>query len=276
MKLSILIVSYNVGHLLRRCLTELAGSESGVAARPPFEVVVVDNASTDPEVLEVRESFPSVTWVQFSRNLGFSAAVNAGAAAATGEYYLLLNPDTELSCDKVSAMVDAFVGVPGASAMGYRQVDEFGEVQLSVGLEPGYFSELGRKFLQRRFDRGGRWARAVVERWLQVTRPVSWVAGSALMVRRNDFEQIGGFDEGFFLYFEDIDFCLRLARRVGPVYFEPAITLVHRRGQSAKTNSVQAEAAYRRSQLYFWGKHRGWIHQQVMKNYLRLRGQSPD
>ncbi len=276
MKLSILIVSYNVGDLLRRCLERLVSGDAGGAGASSFEVVVVDNASSDPEVENVRASFPNITWVQLPNNLGFSAAVNAGAAVADGELYLLLNPDTEVDPGGIAGMVEAFLRIPDAGAMGYRQVDEHGELQLSVGLEPGYFNELGRKLLQRRFDRGGRWARAVVERWLGVTRRVSWVAGSALMVRRDAFEVVEGFDEGFFLYFEDIDFCLRLSAAVGPVYFEPGVTLIHRRGQSAKTSQGAAAAAYRRSQLYFWGKHRGRLHQRVMKGYLRLRGQSPD
>lgn len=281
MKLSLLIVSYNAGQLLRECVESLEPAAQGsgqlVEGEPlEVEVIVVDNASVDPEVAAVRRDFPWVRWVQSPENRGFSAAVNEGAACSKGELLLLLNPDTRVGPEGLAEMTRAFLARQNAAGMGFRQVDAEGELQLSVGLKPGFGTELVRRVVQRGFDRGGSVARAVVDRWLGKARKVSWVAGSVLMVRRRDFDAVAGFDEGFFLYFEDIDFCLRLGEAVGPVWFEPSVTLVHHRGQSARTASAASDRAYRESQLYFWGKHRGRLHRGVMAAWLRVRGKHPE
>jgi GT2 family glycosyltransferase len=96
-----------------------------------------------------------------------------------------------------------------------------------------------------------------------------------LLVRRSAFEAAGGFDENFFLFFEDIDFCLRLRRGGGRVVYDPAITILHHRGASAAQVPAKAKLAYRRSQLYFWGKHRPAWESALLRFYLRTKGELP-
>lgn len=267
MGISVLVVSYRVPALLGRCLGSLADAH---------EIVVVDNASNDGSAELVRARFPKATLIAWEENRGFSAAVNAAAAAATGDKLLVLNPDTELASGALSDMERALdTAGEDVWAMGFRQVDSEGAFQLAVGPAPSLVGELVRMVVQRRLDAGDRWLGRLVDRWLGKTRDVSWVGGSALLVRRRAYEAVGGFDDGFFLYFEDADLCLRLRAAGGRVVYHPGITLVHHGGASAAENRDHARRAYRQSQLRYWEKHRGAGVARVIALYQRLRGVAP-
>lgn len=265
MKLSVLVVSYEVRDLLRGCLASLGAD---------VEIVVVDNASRDGTPEMVRTEFPRVKLVSWEENRGFSAAVNAAARLASGDAFLLLNPDAQLPVDAHGRMLAFFDANPDAWAVGFRQVDEHGRFQLAFGLQPSLAAELLRQAVQRRLDKGDDRLATLLDRFTQ-RAPVAWVAGSSLLVRRSAFERVGGFDERFFLYFEDIDFCLRLQQAGGLVYYEPFLTVEHRRGASAAKSNGLARRAYRESQLYFWEKHRGRLMRYLVHAYLAVRGESP-
>ena len=268
MQVSVLIVSYNVRSKLQRCLASLARA-AGTAL---CDVVVVDNASPDDSAAMVAAEFPHVNLVAWPENRGFSAAVNAAAQRAEGGAFLLLNPDTELPEDGLPRMLASLQAQDQAAAVGFRQVDAEGRFQLAVGPKPTLLGELARRTVQRRLDSGSKLTGWALDRWLGAPRRVPWVAGSSLLVWRAAFEAAGGFDERFFLYFEDIDFCLRLAQQGGRVYYDPTVTLLHHRGVSAATVSVAAQRAYRRSQVLFWGLHRGpWL-RLLMQGYTWARG----
>lgn len=258
-QISILIVSYNVCALLRRCLASLP---------PEADVVVVDNASADASATMVESEFAAVRLVRMPHNAGFSAAINAGAAVASGDAFLLLNPDTQLPEGALSKMACALAHSPDTAAVGFRQVDADGVFQLACGPEPTFCGELGRRFVQRRLDRGSQLTARLLDTLLAKRRRMAWVAGSSLLVWRAAFERIGGFDEGYFLFFEDIDFCLRLRAPAQGVYYDPAVTLLHHRGASAKTAKRKSELAYRQSQLRFWRTHRGAIWGRLMAAYI--------
>lgn len=266
MKTSVIIVSYNVSTLLQQCLESLSGA---------YEVIVVDNASSDGSVELVRMHFPNVKLIASPENRGFSWAVNQGAKVATGDIFLILNPDTQLSSGGITRMEQALAAYQDAWAMGFRQVDDAGNFQLAIGLEPSIVTELLRRFVQRRLDRGAHWLGKLLDSVLIDTVSVPWVAGSSLLVYRHAFERIGGFDERYFLFFEDIDFCLRLRKSGGRIYYNPYVTLLHHRGQSAKKSAGIAARAYRESQLLFWQEHRGKYYRLLIQCYLRLRGLMP-
>ena len=268
MQVSVLIVSYNVRSKLQRCLTSLRRAAGHVLR----DIVVVDNASPDASASMVAANFPDVKLIAWANNRGFSAAVNAAAARAEGDAFLLLNPDTELPAGALPRMLAALQQHPQAAAVGFRQVDAAGRFQLAVGPQPSLWSELLRRTVQRRLDAGSALTGWALDRWLRSARPVPWVAGSSLLVGRTAFEEVGGFDERFFLYFEDIDFCLRLAQKGGLVYYDPSVTLLHHRGVSAATAQAAAARAYRQSQVRFWSLHSGpWQHL-FMRGYVWARG----
>lgn len=264
MSTSILIVSYNTRELSLRCIGSLP---------PEAEVIVFDNASSDGSVAAIRNSFPRVRVIESPANLGFSVGVNRSASLATGDKLLILNPDTELPPGTLARMEAALDGSePKVWAMGFRQVDAEGFFQLAVGPRPTLIAELSRRWIQRRLDRRNRLVARLMDRWLSRRRRVPWVAGSALLVRRDAFSRVNGFDERFFLYFEDIDFCLRIGSAGGRVVYEPGLTLIHHRGASARQAEGAARRAYRQSQLYYWGKHRGELVRRLVALYQRAGG----
>jgi GT2 family glycosyltransferase len=266
MRISVLIVSYNVRDLLARCLASV---------RHAHQVVVIDNGSSDGSVAMVRQQFPDVEIEEHSDNRGFAVATNRAARRATGDAFLLLNPDTVLQQGGVQQMARALEQRAGASALGFRQVDENGRFQLSVGPWPWLSLDLVRRAVQRSLDKGNSWLAGVLDRAMRWPLPVPWVAGSCLLVRREAFERVGGLDERFFLYFEDIDFCLRLSQAGRRVWYDPSVTVLHHRGASAHQDEALASQAYRESQLWFWEKHRGAFVRSLVYAYQRLRGVAP-
>jgi len=262
---SVIIVNYNAGEDLRVALEALRSSQG-------CEVIVVDNASTDDASSSARVENPWVRWIQLEHNVGFGAANNIGAKAASGDVFLLLNPDASIcgaDLEQVSALCleDERVG-----ALGFRQVDRDGHWQLSMGPTPTVGAEILRKVLQGRLDAGAHGLGALIDRALPRRKPVAWVAGSALAVKRSSYERVDGFDERFFLYFEDIDFCLRVGRLVGPVVYEPRLSVTHVRGVSARSTPREAREHYRRSQELFWSIYgQGRLGARFMRRYARYR-----
>ena len=260
--LSIIIVNYNVEDHLKRCLRSI---DSGA------DVWVVDNASTDGSVEQVKINFPWVKIIESQENLGFSKAINRAVREAKGDCLLLLNPDTEFKPESYT-FIKKRCSQLHAKAFGFRQVDAQGNFQLSFGFRPNLSNELMRRSIQRRLDRKGRWLAAIIDRIFSKPTSVSWVAGSSLLVGRDAFEKIDGFDENFFLFFEDIDFCLRLEQSGINVIYEPSITLLHHRGESSKVNLSLSKQAYRQSQRYFWTQYHGALGKNMIEFYQRMRG----
>ncbi|MBI3178705.1 MAG: glycosyltransferase family 2 protein [Deltaproteobacteria bacterium] len=265
-RVTAVIISFNVREALRRCLHSLSEVD---------EVVVVDNASDDASADLVTSEFPHVHLVRLAQNRGFGPAVNLAAMHAHGDALLLVNPDAVLPAGAVAHMRQRLAEWPQATAIGFRHVDQQGHFQLSVGPPASLCLALVRRFVQRRLDRGSQWLAALIDRLLARPRRVPWVAASLLLVRRHAFAAVSGFDERFFLYFEDVDLCLRLRAAGGEVVYDPSITVTHERGASVKVEPELAGRAYRESQLYFWRKHRGAAAAWLVEQYLRLRGLGP-
>jgi GT2 family glycosyltransferase len=260
-RIAVLIVSYNVRELLARCLTSVRDAD---------EVIVVDNASADGTLNAIRRDAPWVRLVANETNVGFATAVNQAARLATADVLLLLNPDAELPDGTLDAMRDAMDRRPDAAVIGFRQTDAQGVFQLAVGPRPSFVAELVRMVVQRRLDAGDVRLAQWLDRRLERTRQVPWVSGAALLVRAPSFHAIGGFDESFFLYFEDADFCMR-ARAQGKVYYVPSVRVIHHRGRSRRSNASVAERAYRESQLVYWRRYRGSWSAALIAGYQRLR-----
>ena len=260
--LSIIIVNYNGEAHIERCLQSI---------EPGADVWVVDNASQDKSVEIIRSKFPAVQLIEAESNLGFSKAINLAVKKTSGEAILLLNPDTEMRPHTYKMVIER-CGQLHRKAFGFRQVDAQNHFQLSFGFRPNLMNEFLRRSVQRRLDRKNILLGAIIDRVFSRKTAVSWVAGSSLLVSRDAFEKIDGFDENFFLFFEDIDFCLRLAQSGIEIVYDPAITLLHHRGQSSQTNLENSKQAYRQSQRYFWKQHHGVWAESMIGFYQRMRG----
>lgn len=255
---SIIVVSFNARADLERCLESLHSAPPGAT----HEILVVDNASTDGSAAAARK-WPDVRVVEAGSNVGFARANNIGIAATGGANLLLLNSDTIVPARAIDRLLAELTGDSTVAVVGPRLVDGAGRAELSFGPMIGPLNELRQKRLVRS---GG------VDEMTRRRQHPDWVSGACLLVRRADAEAVGGLDERFFMYTEDVDFCAAIRARGRRVLFAPEVEVVHLRGRSAASAPAATNAAYRRSQIAFYEKHHpAWA--PVLKLYLRLRRQ---
>jgi GT2 family glycosyltransferase len=264
---SIIVLQYNHAALTRQCLTSLIAH---VDRR--HQVILVDNNSTEAEARALGGEFSGIEVVVCADNGGFSRGNNAGAVHATGDVLLFLNNDTLVQSDFVAPLLRRFEVSPRAGIVGPRLLNGDGSFQLSAGRLPSVAREMLDKAIAAAMDGAHRMASRFVERRFARPRLVEWVTGAALAIRRDVFEQVGGFDASFFMFFEDKDLCAR-ARQAGfEVWFEPASELRHLRGGSADPHTARI---YRASQVRYYRLHRPRLEQWLLDAYLHMRGKYP-
>jgi GT2 family glycosyltransferase len=261
--ISALVVAYDSGATLGRCLASLP---------PPspdrLEIVVVDNGSSDGSMAEVRRENPAARVLELGANLGFGAAVNRGAAEARGDELLLLNADAWLLPGALEALERRLVADPHLAWVAPRLYYPDGRPQFVWEPQVGVLGEAARK-VRNRFERR-EWSHTLLPRALTVLLGPGWFTAACALVRHTAFDEVGGFDERFFLYFEDSDLCLRLRRAGWRLALEPAARVVHVSAGSGGGRA--AAAAYRRSQLAFYEQHRPRWARRVLRRYLGWRG----
>jgi GT2 family glycosyltransferase len=265
MDLSILIVTYNSSRLIDRLLNHLGAEIEGLMV----EVIVVDNASRDDTVDRVRSGFPWVKLLASTENLGFAAGNNLAAHQAAGQYLLLLNPDALPEPDSLRRGIDLMKQHPDVGLAGgeLRGVD--GSRQPSARMFPRLRDEfftisgLAAKYPQSHFfahlDR--RWADP------EEAAEVDWIPGAFVFVPAKVFTELGGFDERFFMYYEEVDLCRRMKANELRIRYWPVLKAMHIGGESAKTvtqarvskSGSQLETWRMRSAFLYYRKHHGLI-----------------
>lgn len=269
-RLSIVVVSYNAAQDLDACLRSLAEAPPATL----HEVLVVDSASTDDSVARVRTGWPGVRLIALSANRGFAAACNEGLRASAGDLVLLLNSDTLVPPGAIDRLVGRLLQEPDVAVAGPRLVDASGRPELSFGRMIGPFADARQKLLTALLERRVAPVVRMVDRWASREHYPDWVSGACLLVRKDVALAVGLFDERYFLYTEDVDFCAAVRAAGGRVLFTPVAEIVHRRGRSRASAPAAAERAYRLSQLAFYAKHHPrWL--PWLRVYLRLRGRLP-
>lgn len=261
MKLSVVIVSWNTADILRQCL------ESVFAHPPaaPFDVWVVDNASTDGTVAMVQQQFPQVNLLTNPHNVGFATANNQAMRQATGDYVLLLNPDTIVHAGALQTLVHFLDTHPQTGACGARLLNADGTLQHSCYPSP----TLGRELL-RMFHLDGR-VRYHMEQWpTDQPRPVEALLGACILARRNLVEAIGWMDESFFMYSEEIDLCYRIARAGWQLHWVPQAEIVHLGGQSTRQVKTEMFLRLYQGKLHYMRKHYGRGQAELYKMILAL------
>jgi GT2 family glycosyltransferase len=264
--LSIIIVSYNARADLERCLASLHEGRPSVA----HEILVVDNLSSDGSADAARR-WGNVRVIESGANRGFAAANNIGIRASRGVNLLLLNGDTVVPPGAIDRLMRELQQHHDAAVVGPRLVDGSGLAELSFGEMLSPLSELRQKRLTRRND--ARQDPSITRRVEEMTRREQWpdwVSGACLLVRRADAEAVGLFDERYFMYAEDVDFCAAIRARGRRVLFTPSVEIVHLRGRSAASAPSATRAAYRRSHVAFYEKHHPRL-APLLRLYLRLR-----
>jgi GT2 family glycosyltransferase len=227
----VIVVSWNTKALLRKCLGSVGRFLSGL----PHEVLVVDNASRDGSADMVAGEFPEARLFRNSENLGFGAANNQAMAAARGEFFLLLNSDAELLDDGAERLVERIRMRPEVGVAGLRILRPDGRLQASARR----FPTLGRLCVS------GFWLNRVLPRLLTEDlllghywdhcgeREADWVIGACMLVRREVFQETGGFTPDMFLYGEEVEWCHRIRERGWKVLFSPVGSILHLEHQSA-------------------------------------------
>ena len=235
MKASVFIVSYNTVDLLRQCLESLFANTTGI----DYEVFVVDNISRDGSADMVRREFPTVKLIANSVNVGFAAANNQACKDSTGEYLFLLNPDAETRPNAVNNAVAFMEAHPEAGMCGGRLLNPDGGLEPSARRFPGVISNFFiLSGLSDRYPNSPVFGRADYKYFdHQSVLAVDWVPGTFTAIRRSMIEQIGFFDERFYLYYEETDLCLRANRAGWKIYFIPDAEIMHVGGACSKTRA---------------------------------------
>jgi GT2 family glycosyltransferase len=255
--LSIVIVSWNVREDLRECLQSLLREEGSRLESGEIEIIIVDNASTDGTAEMVNLEFPQVKLLVNSQNLGYTKANNIGINHSRGKYILLLNPDTIVHQGALQALIDCAESHPEVGIIGAKLLNPDGSVQRSARSFPDIGAGLFRNtFLGRLFPNN-----PFVRRYLLVdfgydeVREVDWVSGAAMLVRRDLIERIGGLDERFWAYCEDVDLCWRAWQAGYKVLFCPNAVITHKVGRSSDQRLVPSLIQHHKSMWLFYLKN---------------------
>jgi len=299
--LSIVIVSWNVRDLLRRCLQSIynpescrdeqalhADDRSGVGGRPTvglaLQVIVVDNASSDGSAEMVRKDFPDVQLLVNQENRGFPAANNQGIAAADGRCVLLLNPDTEIVRDALQTLVTFADRHPDVGMVGPQLLNADGTVQSSRRR----FPTLATLFLESTWLQLAiadpqspatvRWLTAPLRRMLEryyvadrspdAVQDVDWITGAAMLARREAIGDVGPMDEGFFMYSEELDWCRRFHQAGWRVVYLPTAQIIHYVGKSSEQVIAARHIHFQTSKIRYVRKYHGALAAAVLRWHL--------
>jgi GT2 family glycosyltransferase len=261
-KLSVIIVNYNVKYFLEQALHSVRKAAKGM----DVEVFVVDNNSVDGSCEMVKRTFPDVVLIENKDNPGFSKANNQAIRLSKGEYVLLLNPDTvvEEDCfEKVCAFMDK---TPDAGALGVKMIDGKGRFlpESKRGLptpEVAFYKMFGLSAIFPKSKRFGRYHLGFLDK--KEIHKVDVLAGAFMLLRRKTLDEIGLLDEDYFMYGEDIDLSYRITKAGYFNYYFPDTTIIHYKGESTKKSSVNYVLVFYRAMIIFAQKHYSQKHAQV-------------
>ena len=250
--LAVVIVNYNAGDYLVRCLASLEDAVGDASA----EIVVVDNDSRDGSAQRALRSHLRVRLMVNDTNRGFAAAVNQGIRATTAPFVLLLNPDAEFVSGTLGGLLKVARDRPGAGAIGPLVREPDGSIYPSARKVPSIAEGLGHSFLGP-FWPGNPFTRSyTMARWdRRSERPVEWLSGACVLLSRRALDEVGLFDERFFMYVEDVDMCQRLRAAGWEVLFSPELEVVHAGGVSTR-GSKRMTLEHSKSIYRFLVKHR--------------------
>ena len=281
MELSIVIVTYNSAEFIDACLRSVRDVLDGPRGfdHTAAEVCVVDNRSTDDTVARVRNMHPWVRLVESDRNGGFAHGVNLGLRSTTGACVLWLNPDSRMLTGTeqgLRSVLDWLHANPTAGVLGGRILNTDGSVQRSVRTFPSYGAVLGARYSlltklwpQNPFTRN--YLRSDLS--YDTIATVDWVSGACLLHRRVVSDQLQGLDEGYFMYFEDVDFCYRATTAGWTVHFHPGFSIEHHIGGSSEQAPVTMLAARHRSMWRWYTKTftRFWLKDAIVFTGIWMR-----
>jgi N-acetylglucosaminyl-diphospho-decaprenol L-rhamnosyltransferase len=303
--LSIIIVSWNVRDLLRACLRSVLSCQLAVVSSEAFvpaklttencelttETIVIDNASADGSAAMVAAEFPAVRLIANIENVGFTRGNNQALTVARGRQVFFLNPDTEVVGDALAEMVAYLDAHPEAGALGPELRYGDGSLQSSRRRFPTFTTALfestplawhwpanpwARRYRMEDRASGIRDQGAGTRGHGEVTadslaptgQDVDWVVGAALLVRREIMEQIGGFDEGYFMYSEELDLCRRIKEAGWQIVYLPTAQIIHHEGKSSGQVVAARHIRFHTSKVRYFRKFHGPLQAEVLRVFI--------
>jgi O-antigen biosynthesis protein len=254
MKLSIIIVNYNVKYFLEQCLYAALKAATKVSS----EIIVIDNDSVDGSCQMVTEKFPEVFLIANKENVGFSKANNQAIRIAKGEYILLLNPDTVVEEDSFLKITEFMDRTPDAGGLGVKMIDGKGRFlpESKRGLptpEVAFWKMSGFSGLFPHSKRFGRYHLGYLDK--DQIHNVEVLAGAFMLLRRETLDKVGLLDEDYFMYGEDIDLSYRITKSGYKNYYFPETTIIHYKGESTKKGSINYVKVFYNAMIIFAKKH---------------------
>jgi GT2 family glycosyltransferase len=254
MKLSIIIVNYNVAYFLEQCLQSVYSALKTINA----EIFVVDNNSVDNSVEMLQSKFPNVQLIQNRENVGFSKANNQAIRLAKGEYILLLNPDTVVEADTFEKIISFMDATPDAGGLGTKMVNGRGEFlpesKRSLPVPAvAFYKIFGLSSLFKKSKRFGKYHLSYLDP--DEINSVEILAGAFMLLRKSVLDNIGLLDEDYFMYGEDIDLSYRITKAGYKNYYFPKTRIIHYKGESTKKSSINYVFVFYRAMQIFAKKH---------------------
>lgn len=250
-KISIVVVTWNIRPILERCLESI-----NQFADVPFELFIIDNDSKDDTREFLKNYKPSNSLLTHyevilnDANLGYSSAVDKGLAKSIGEYVLCLNPDTRLLGPTFGKMIEVAARLPDAGVVGFRILNPSGKTQWSISRLPSFSFQLKCRL--------GLWKSKVD---YDVEQEVEQINASVALIPKKVLDKIGLWDPGYFLWFEENDFCIRAKKAGFKIYYSPEVQVVHESQAGIKTIPFwKRQIIWEKSMFRYFRKHHGWLH----------------
>jgi GT2 family glycosyltransferase len=244
MDLSIIIVTCNSEKYILNCLRSISRSIQGLE----HEILIIDNNSTDQTKILTNEFSNPVRLIENTENLGFAKALNLGLRASSGEFFLSINPDVIIESDSLLPMVSFMRANSKAGICGCKLLNGDGSLQYSTGSFPTLFSTIYRSVLPRRMRKYNLWGYGNV-------RECDWVTGAFMLIRNSLVDSVGYLDEGYFMYYEDVDYCLQAKKRGWYTYYYPGITACHLTPHSTSDKGTGVKREIEKSRVFFFKKN---------------------
>ena len=252
---SVIIIAYNSCDFIPACLKSVRDACEGIDA----QVIVLDNGSESPILPEIKAFFPEVEWLESKENLGFGKGCNLAEKKATKPYLFFINPDTVVSRDSFSKVLDFMEEHPDAGTVGCRILNEDGSLQWACRRSfPTIVSAVSKTIgLAALFPKN----KTLASYNMSYADPnemieVDAISGSFFCIRRDVYEKLNGFDEDFFMYGEDLDLCFRTKEMGLHNYYTPVTNILHFKGQSCRTRRWGSYVDFYKAMLIFVKKHK--------------------
>lgn len=255
MLVSIIIVSWNTKKLIDECLASIYKETK----TPDFEIFVVDNNSSDGSVEMIREKYPNVHLIANKENRGFAAANNQAIKNASGKYILVLNPDTIILNGAIEKAVKKMEESPEVGILGPKTYNKDGSIQRTVRRDPTLIASF---FILSKLQKLFPDTKSLVRYYYKdfdysKESEVRQTQGSFMLVRREIFDKLGPFDEKFFIWFEEVDLCLRARKAGWKILYFPDTEIIHYGGESfSQVGTFKKQKMFFRSMFYFFKKHK--------------------